>query len=181
MFFWLNLKLAFFSKLEDVILKFCYFNAGPATCSASSAPLMNILFWNFDFFFFSFLFEFFWCIIKLFPIIPNESQNRKNVDFQRHCILVAASNPYPLPTPVCQPQIQNLERSENTEAQTESYLSDVETLAKLFPRVCLYVYIVFAFPVLVFHLLIWGGNLSLVFIAVFCLFICHMSKAASKT
>ncbi|GLT91765.1 hypothetical protein SLE2022_096380 [Rubroshorea leprosula] len=72
--------------------------------------------------------------LMLFHIIPNESQNKKYVDFRRHCILVAASNPHPLPTTICRPQIQNLEPSENTEARTESYLSDVETVAKLFPR-----------------------------------------------
>ncbi|GLU04780.1 hypothetical protein SLE2022_219120 [Rubroshorea leprosula] len=72
--------------------------------------------------------------LMMFPIIPNGSQNQQSVDLQRHCILVAASNPYPLPTPVYRPQIQNLEQGENNEAQTESRLSDAETVAKSFPQ-----------------------------------------------
>ncbi|KAC9456378.1 hypothetical protein E3N88_45798 [Mikania micrantha] len=46
---------------------------------------------------------------------------------QRHCILVAASNPYPLPTPVYQPP-------NKSEMQSECSLSDAETLAKYFPQ-----------------------------------------------
>ena len=71
----------------------------------------------------------------MFPIAPNGNQTQQNVDGQRHCILVAASNPYPLPTPVYRPQIQNLEQTENIEAQTESRLSDAETVAKSFAQV----------------------------------------------
>ncbi|XVE91389.1 hypothetical protein REPUB_Repub01dG0005500 [Reevesia pubescens] len=72
--------------------------------------------------------------LMMFPIAPNGNQTQQNVDGQRHCILVAASNPYPLPTPVYRPQIQNLEQSENIEAQTESRLSDAETVAKSFAQ-----------------------------------------------
>lgn len=64
----------------------------------------------------------------------NGKQPHPNVDRQRHCILVAASNPFPLPTPVFRPQIPKLEQSENTEAQKESRISDAETLAKFFPQ-----------------------------------------------
>lgn len=71
----------------------------------------------------------------MFSMVPNGNQNQQNVDGQRHCILVAASNPYPLPTPVYRPQMQNLEQSENIEAQTESRLSDAETVAKSFAQV----------------------------------------------
>ena len=71
----------------------------------------------------------------MFPIAPNGNQTQQNVDGQRHCILVAASNPYPLPTPVYRPQIQNLEQTENIEAQIESRLSDAETVAKSFAQV----------------------------------------------
>ncbi|KAI8539198.1 hypothetical protein RHMOL_Rhmol09G0162600 [Rhododendron molle] len=60
------------------------------------------------------------------------SQTQQNVAGHRHCILVAASNPYPLPTPVYRPQVQNLEQGENIEAQTQSRLSDAETVAKSF-------------------------------------------------
>ncbi|XP_062159533.1 mediator of RNA polymerase II transcription subunit 25 isoform X2 [Alnus glutinosa] len=68
----------------------------------------------------------------MFPIPPNGNQNQQNLDAQRHCILVAASNPYPLPTPVYRPQVQNLDKSENMEEQTESRSSDAETVAKSF-------------------------------------------------
>ncbi|KAL0380740.1 UNVERIFIED_CONTAM: Mediator of RNA polymerase II transcription subunit [Sesamum angustifolium] len=64
---------------------------------------------------------------------PNGSQNQK-VDAQRHCILVAASNPYPLPTPVYRPQPQSLEQSDNIESQPDNRLSDAEALAKSFAQ-----------------------------------------------
>ncbi|KAL6538935.1 Mediator of RNA polymerase II transcription subunit 25 [Orobanche minor] len=64
---------------------------------------------------------------------PNGNQNQ-NVDGQRHCILVAASNPYPLPTAVYRPQPQNLEQIENIETQPDNHLSDAETLAKSFAQ-----------------------------------------------
>ncbi|KAM7484531.1 hypothetical protein LguiA_000540 [Lonicera macranthoides] len=65
----------------------------------------------------------------------NGSQTQQNVDCQRHCILVAASNPYPLPTPVYRPpQLKNLEKTESMEAQTESRLSDAEAVAKSFAQ-----------------------------------------------
>ncbi|XWS23274.1 hypothetical protein CRYUN_Cryun29cG0107300 [Craigia yunnanensis] len=72
--------------------------------------------------------------LMMFPIAPNGNQTQQNVDGQRHCILVAASNPYPLPTPVYRPQIQKLEQTENIEVQTESRLSDAETVAKSFAQ-----------------------------------------------
>lgn len=62
----------------------------------------------------------------------NGNQPQQNVDRQMHCILVAASNPYPLPTPVYRPQMQKLEQSENIETQVDSRLSDAETVAKSF-------------------------------------------------
>lgn len=65
---------------------------------------------------------------------PNGNQNQ-NVDTQRHCILVAASNPYPLPTPVYRPQPQNIEQSDNIETQPDNRLSDAEALAKSFAQV----------------------------------------------
>ncbi|KAL6538920.1 hypothetical protein OROMI_025246 [Orobanche minor] len=64
---------------------------------------------------------------------PNGNQNQ-NVGGQRHCILVAASNPYPLPTAVYRPQPQNLEQIENIETQPDNHLSDAETLAKSFAQ-----------------------------------------------
>lgn len=65
------------------------------------------------------------------------SQTQQNVPGHRHCILIASSNPHPLPTPVYRPQVQNLEQGENNEAQTQSRLSDAETVAKSFGQVCM--------------------------------------------
>ncbi|KAL1564929.1 phytochrome and flowering time regulatory protein [Salvia divinorum] len=56
------------------------------------------------------------------------------MESQRHCILVAASNPYPLPTPVYQSQPQHIEQSDNIETPTDNRLFDAETLAKSFAQ-----------------------------------------------
>lgn len=64
----------------------------------------------------------------------NGSQSQQSGDVQRHCILVAASNPYPLPTPVYRPQRLKSEQSDNNETQSESRLSDAETVAKSFSQ-----------------------------------------------
>lgn len=66
---------------------------------------------------------------------PKGNQPQQNVDKQMHCILVAASNPFPLPTPVYRPKMQKLDQSENIESQADSRLSDAETVAKSFPLV----------------------------------------------
>lgn len=71
----------------------------------------------------------------MFPTVQNGNQNQQNVDCQKHCILVAASNPHPLPTPVYRPQMQNLEQNESIDAQTENRLYDAEAVAKSFPQV----------------------------------------------
>lgn len=73
----------------------------------------------------------------MFSSAQNGNQSQQNVDCQRHCILIAASNPYPLSTPVFRPQIQSLEQSESIDAQTENRLSDAETIAKSFSQVFL--------------------------------------------
>ncbi|TMW87659.1 hypothetical protein EJD97_019662 [Solanum chilense] len=57
----------------------------------------------------------------------------KDADGQRHCILVAASNPYPLPRRVYYPAMLNLEQSDN-EAHTSLRLADAETVARAFPQ-----------------------------------------------
>ncbi|KAB5568300.1 hypothetical protein DKX38_002093 [Salix brachista] len=72
--------------------------------------------------------------VLMFPGAPNGNQTQPNIDGQRNCILIAASNPHPLPTPVYRPQIQNLEQTENIDAQNGSRLSDAETVAKSFPQ-----------------------------------------------
>lgn len=60
---------------------------------------------------------------------PDGSQTQQNEEsLQRHCILVAASNPYPLPTPVYRPP-------KKSEAQSDSRSSDAEEVAKSFPQV----------------------------------------------
>ena len=71
----------------------------------------------------------------MFSIMSNGGQTQQNVDGQKHYILIAASNPYPLPAPVNRPKIQNLDQNENTDPQTESRLSDAETVAKSFPQI----------------------------------------------
>ncbi|XP_015895700.3 mediator of RNA polymerase II transcription subunit 25 isoform X1 [Ziziphus jujuba] len=70
--------------------------------------------------------------LMMFPSAQNGNQSQQSVDYQRHCILVSASNPHPLSTPVFRPQMQNLEQSENIDAPTENRLSDAETIAKSF-------------------------------------------------
>ena len=57
---------------------------------------------------------------------------------------VAASNPYPLPTPVYRPAM-SLEHPENAEAQTEAGLADAETVAKSFGQVLLRFYHLYYF------------------------------------
>lgn len=71
----------------------------------------------------------------MFSTLQNGNQGQQNVDCQRHCILITASNPYPLATPVFRPPVQNLKQNENIDAQTENRLSDAETIAKSFAQV----------------------------------------------
>lgn len=71
----------------------------------------------------------------MFPTAQNGSQNQQNVDMQKHCILVAASNPYPLQTPVYVPRLQNLEQSETIDSEAGNRLYDAEAVAKAFPQV----------------------------------------------
>ncbi|EXB38291.1 hypothetical protein L484_013924 [Morus notabilis] len=73
-------------------------------------------------------------IAKMFTSVQNGNQSQPNMDCQRHCILISASNPHPLSTPVFRPQVQNLEQSENIDGQTENRLSDTETIAKSFAQ-----------------------------------------------
>ncbi|XP_042503107.1 mediator of RNA polymerase II transcription subunit 25 [Macadamia integrifolia] len=72
--------------------------------------------------------------LTMLSVTPNGSQTQKNLDAQRHCILVAASNPYPLPTPVYLSTIQTMDQSDNIEVKTESCLADAETVAKSFTQ-----------------------------------------------
>ncbi|ONK68330.1 uncharacterized protein A4U43_C05F10300, partial [Asparagus officinalis] len=70
--------------------------------------------------------------LMMFPVSLNGNQNHQNLDVQKHCILVAASNPHPLPTPVYRPPITGSEHNEKAEGQTETCLADAETVAKSF-------------------------------------------------
>ncbi|VVA92490.1 unnamed protein product [Arabis nemorensis] len=65
---------------------------------------------------------------------PPSGQAQPSNDLKRHCILITASNPHSLPTPVYRPQLQNTERNENGDGQSESRLSDAETVASYFSR-----------------------------------------------
>ncbi|XP_038892143.1 mediator of RNA polymerase II transcription subunit 25 isoform X1 [Benincasa hispida] len=70
--------------------------------------------------------------LMMFSTQPNGGQNQQTMDMQKHCILVAASNPYPLPTPVYRPAVQNLEQHDNGEpGSSQSY---AETVAKSFSQ-----------------------------------------------
>eukprot|EP00262_Sarcandra_glabra_P015624 TRINITY_DN4872_c0_g1_i1.p1 TRINITY_DN4872_c0_g1~~TRINITY_DN4872_c0_g1_i1.p1 ORF type:complete len:817 (-),score=202.93 TRINITY_DN4872_c0_g1_i1:364-2679(-) len=71
--------------------------------------------------------------LMMFSTTPSGNQSQQTGD-GKHCILVAASNPYTLPTPVSKPLIQNLEKNESMEVQKESCLSDAETVAKSFAQ-----------------------------------------------
>ncbi|KAL9240644.1 hypothetical protein vseg_014840 [Gypsophila vaccaria] len=70
--------------------------------------------------------------LMMFAIPENGYQAAQNVDGTRHCVLVSASNPYPLPTPVYKPKIEELELDENGEAQMNLFAYDAETVAKWF-------------------------------------------------
>lgn len=48
-----------------------------------------------------------WSLLQMFAIPPNGYKTTDNLEGRRHCILVAASNPFPFPVPVCRPNIDN--------------------------------------------------------------------------
>ncbi|XP_020703758.1 mediator of RNA polymerase II transcription subunit 25 [Dendrobium catenatum] len=70
--------------------------------------------------------------LTMFTVSTNGSQSLQNLDFQKHCILVAASNPYPLSSPVYFPPNPTTEQSDNPDAQTGTCLGDAEGVAKSF-------------------------------------------------
>lgn len=116
----------------------------------------------------------------MFPCTQNGSQAQQNIEGQRHCVLIAASNPHPLPTPVYRPQIQNLEQSENIDPQTESRLSDAETVAKSFPQVvcsCFLWQCTSAnFSCLLYYHLVTDPQ----FVTVLSISVCYLSKTTAK-
>lgn len=115
----------------------------------------------------------------MFPSAQNGSQSQQNVDCQRHCILVSASNPHPLSTPVFRPQMQNLEQSENIDAPTENRLSDAETIAKSFALVLCNVDF-YILPVVIFtEGLDINSYVFIIFYAVLSISVSYLSKATS--
>ncbi|XP_074284515.1 mediator of RNA polymerase II transcription subunit 25-like [Silene latifolia] len=69
--------------------------------------------------------------LMMFAIPQNGFQTQQDIDGKRHCVLVSASNPYPLPTPVYRPTLENLEMAENGE-EKKTLLYDAETVSKWF-------------------------------------------------
>ncbi|THU71057.1 hypothetical protein C4D60_Mb08t31520 [Musa balbisiana] len=69
---------------------------------------------------------------QMFSAASNVTDNHQNHEAQKHCILVAASNPHPLPTPVYRPPVPASEHKETGEVQTENGLADAQTVAKSF-------------------------------------------------
>ncbi|KAH9623460.1 hypothetical protein KSS87_001906 [Heliosperma pusillum] len=69
--------------------------------------------------------------LMMFAIPQNGFQAQQDVDGKRHCVLVSASDPYPLPTPVYRPNFENLEVAENGEEE-KTLLYDAETVSKWF-------------------------------------------------
>ncbi|CAL5189194.1 unnamed protein product [Lathyrus oleraceus] len=72
--------------------------------------------------------------LMMFPPSQSGGPNQQNVDMHMHCILVAASNPYPLQTPVYVPQLQSVEQSESIDSDPGNQLYDAEAVAKAFPQ-----------------------------------------------
>ncbi|XP_039115609.1 mediator of RNA polymerase II transcription subunit 25 isoform X2 [Dioscorea cayenensis subsp. rotundata] len=68
----------------------------------------------------------------LMMLAPSTTANlsRQTPDAQKHCILVAASNPHPLPTPVFAIPASSLEHTETVEVKGEICLADADTVAK---------------------------------------------------
>lgn len=78
----------------------------------------------------------------MFPPSQNGGPNQQNVDMHMHCILVAASNPYPLQTPVYVPQLQSIEKTESIDSDPGNQLYDAEAVAKAFPQVLCFIYFI---------------------------------------
>ncbi|XP_020595617.1 mediator of RNA polymerase II transcription subunit 25-like [Phalaenopsis equestris] len=70
--------------------------------------------------------------LTMFTVSKNGSQSLQTIDSQKHCILVAASNPYPLATTVYFPPNLGAEQIESPETQTGTCLGDAESVAMSF-------------------------------------------------
>lgn len=106
---------------------------------------------------------------------------------ERHCILVAASNPMLIPTAVSMPIISNGQFSSGTNIQLS--LADAQTVAKAYAQVNIeedmqIIYIpscIFStFLVLIGDVIKSPNNVCFSF-AVLCITICHFTKTVSKT
>ncbi|KEH39855.1 putative von Willebrand factor, type A [Medicago truncatula] len=67
--------------------------------------------------------------LMMFSPSQSESPNQKNVDMPMHCILVAASNPYPLKRPIYVPK-----KNESIDSESGNQFYDAEDVAKAFPQ-----------------------------------------------
>uniref|UniRef100_A0A0D6QR51 Mediator of RNA polymerase II transcription subunit 25 n=1 Tax=Araucaria cunninghamii TaxID=56994 RepID=A0A0D6QR51_ARACU len=73
--------------------------------------------------------------LALFALNQAMAQLTQGMDRQKHCMLVAASNPYPLPTPVPRLPVQtSSQQNANSEFQTQQWLADAETVAKAYAQ-----------------------------------------------
>ena len=73
---------------------------------------------------------------------PATSPISQVIERQKHCILVAASNPHRLPTAIPRPSVHNLiQPSTNSDpsAMEHWWLADADTVAKAFSQVVFYI------------------------------------------
>lgn len=82
---------------------------------------------------------------------PKGNLTQQNVDGQRHCILVAASNPQQYTRAVFRPQVQNAEQNDSVETQTDSHVSAAESVAKSFAQVLTKSFVPFSLPFIFLH------------------------------
>lgn len=71
----------------------------------------------------------------MFGVNSNGSHSQPRPDCHKHCILVAASNPYPIETYIYKYVPQNTETRRNCSVPMEAYLSDAVMVAKRFSQV----------------------------------------------
>ncbi|KAB1212659.1 Mediator of RNA polymerase II transcription subunit 25 [Morella rubra] len=69
--------------------------------------------------------------LVMFPKPPNGDQTQQYLLGERHCILVAASNPYPFPTPVLVPKIKD---DQFCGAEADCCVADAKTVAGMFTQ-----------------------------------------------
>ncbi|KAH9315691.1 hypothetical protein KI387_024318, partial [Taxus chinensis] len=73
--------------------------------------------------------------LTMFAPSQTVTQMAQGMDRQKHCVLVAASNPHPLATPVRRPSSHtSSQQNGNSEFQTPQWLADAETVAKSYAQ-----------------------------------------------